>query len=135
MKVYVVTSGEWSDFHIDAMFSTRKKADNYVDFRSFDEYNDCNGVTEYTLDECNYAPPKSMNVTGNFGEDALADCDFDDVGELPWKFTVAHDDEGEYVEFTGNVAVRPGEAASAYRERARKVCIDKYFEWKAKRNG
>lgn len=131
MKVYVVTSGEWSDFHIDAMFSTPELAARYVDACGFDEYNECNGVEEWTLDECNYAPPKSMNVTGNFGEDALADCDFDDVGELPWKFTVAHDDEGEYVEFTGNVAVRSGEAASAYRERARKVVIDKYFEWKA----
>ena len=135
MKVYVVTSGEWSDFRIDAMFSTRKKADNYVDFRSFDEYDDCHGVTEYTLDECNYAPPKSMNVHGNFGDDALGDCDFDDGDELPWTFTVKHDKYGEYVEFTGSVAILPGEVASEYYERSKDIVIDKYEEWKAKRNG
>ena len=132
MKVYVVTSGVWSGFHINAMFSTPELASRYVDACSFDEYNECNGIEEWTLDECSYAPPESMNIQGNFFDDTLWDCDFDDVDVAQWRFNVVHNDEGDYVDFTGNVKVRPGETAEKYRERAKKVAIDKYFEWKAK---
>jgi len=30
---YIVTSGEYSDYHIDAVFSTRKKAEEYIETR------------------------------------------------------------------------------------------------------
>lgn len=35
MKVYVVTSGEYSDYRVDAIFSTKEKAQEYRDFRKF----------------------------------------------------------------------------------------------------
>ena len=36
MKIYVVTSGCYSDFHINAMFSTGEKAQKYIDAAKFD---------------------------------------------------------------------------------------------------
>lgn len=30
-KIFIVTSGEYSDYHIDAVFSTREKAEEYAD--------------------------------------------------------------------------------------------------------
>ena len=39
MQVYVVTSGEYSDYGISAIFSTRELAQKYVDLKEFtDEY-------------------------------------------------------------------------------------------------
>lgn len=51
MQVYVVTSGEYSDYGIDAIFSTVEKAQEYVSMREFidDEYYRINvwNVDEY----------------------------------------------------------------------------------------
>ena len=32
-KVYIVTDGEYSDYHIESCFSTKKKAQEYIDER------------------------------------------------------------------------------------------------------
>lgn len=45
-KVYIVTSGEYSDYHVRAVFSTKKKANEYIQ-----QYGtDCR-IEEYDLDE------------------------------------------------------------------------------------
>lgn len=45
-KVYIVTSGDYSDYHIEAVFSTREQALDYVDTKG-SEYR----IEEYPLDE------------------------------------------------------------------------------------
>lgn len=45
-KIYIVTSGEYSDYHIEAVFSTEEKAVDYVEQNGTD-YN----IEEYELDE------------------------------------------------------------------------------------
>lgn len=57
MQVYVVTSGEYSDYRIDAIFSTAEKAQEYVNMREFtneDEHYRINiwDVDEYHETEC-----------------------------------------------------------------------------------
>lgn len=47
MKVYIVTSGEYSDYHIDRVFSTKEKAQEYVDHIG----SDWRDIEEYNLDE------------------------------------------------------------------------------------
>ena len=131
MKIYVVTSGCYSDFHINAMFSTREKAQKYIDAAKFDDWDDINGIDEWDVDSASTEPPKSMNVSGYFEEDELDVINFDDGEEEPWSFVVGDD----CVEFTGNIAVRQGETAEDFHERAEKVVIDKYFEWKVKQHG
>jgi len=46
-KVYVVTAGEYSDYRIEAVFSTKEKAENYIN--TFYNY-EFNGIDEYELD-------------------------------------------------------------------------------------
>lgn len=48
MKVYIVTSGIYSDYHIDRVFSTREKAQEYLDHIGNYENAD---IKEYNLDE------------------------------------------------------------------------------------
>ena len=136
MKIYVVTSGCYSDFRIDAMFSTREKAQKYIDAAKFDDWDDINGITEWDVDTEPIEPPKSMNVSGYFEEDELDVISFDGSKEEPWSFSMEMVDGVAFnVIFTGNIAVRQGETAEEFRERAEKVVIDKYFEWKARQHG
>ena len=44
-KIFIVTSGEYSDYHIDAAFSTREKAEEYVDIYGPDYM-----IKEYEVD-------------------------------------------------------------------------------------
>lgn len=50
--VYLVTSGCYSDYRLDAIFSTREKAQKYINIRKREEnYWDPNDIEEWTLDE------------------------------------------------------------------------------------
>lgn len=50
MKIYVVTSGEYSDYGICAMFSSREKADRYMEALPNSGYSGYNEVEEWDLD-------------------------------------------------------------------------------------
>lgn len=45
-KIYIVTSGEYSDYHIDAVFSTKGLAEDYIQQNGTDYR-----IEEYNLDE------------------------------------------------------------------------------------
>ena len=47
-KAYVVTAGEYSDYRIEGVFSSREKAEEYIN-HSTDQ--DLNGIDEWILDE------------------------------------------------------------------------------------
>ena len=51
MKVYIVTSGEYSDYHIDEVFSIKKQAEIYCTCHDLDYAN----VEEYEILENPYA--------------------------------------------------------------------------------
>lgn len=45
-KIYIVTSGEYSDYHIDAVFSTKEKAVDYVE-----QHGTYYDIKEYDIDK------------------------------------------------------------------------------------
>ena len=45
MKVYIVTSGDYDDYRIDEVFSTKEKAEEYIEYFG----DDCH-IEEYNLD-------------------------------------------------------------------------------------
>lgn len=47
-KVYVVTAGEYSDYRIKGIFSSREKAEEYINYST---NRDLNGIDEWVLDE------------------------------------------------------------------------------------
>ena len=65
MKIYLVSTGEYSDYHIIAAFSTRELAEAFSS--PFDGEWSTIGIEEYTVDEKieNIAPPgmKAFSVT------------------------------------------------------------------------
>jgi len=48
MKIYVVTSGSYSDYGINSMFSSRELAQGYIDLYKSGSFND---IEEYDLDD------------------------------------------------------------------------------------
>lgn len=51
MRVYVVTSGEYSDYRIDAIFSTTEKAQEYVNMREITNENEHYRINIWDVDE------------------------------------------------------------------------------------
>lgn len=49
-KVYVVTSGEYSDYGISAIFDDKLLAQKYIEiYNQFSDYNDYNNIEEYEI--------------------------------------------------------------------------------------
>ena len=69
-KVYIVTSGEYSEYYIDAVFSTRKKAEEFVDYNgpSFE-------IEEYEMDVPFEKSVKLWKVTLDFNNFNMVYCD------------------------------------------------------------
>ena len=51
MQVYVVTSGEYSDYGIDGIFSTAEKAQEYVSMREFTDENESYRINVWEVDK------------------------------------------------------------------------------------
>jgi hypothetical protein len=52
MKIYVVTSGDYSDYHIDKVFIDEEKAKKYIECQNrYLEYNDKSRLEEYDTEE------------------------------------------------------------------------------------
>lgn len=56
-KVYVVTAGDYSDYHIEGIFDSREKAEEYINYSSDSDLND---IKEYNLNELK--PDKSEKL-------------------------------------------------------------------------
>ena len=51
MKVFMVTAGGYSDYHVEGIFSTREKAQEYIDFMlNQEEYFNFNDIDEIEVD-------------------------------------------------------------------------------------
>lgn len=69
-KVFVVTTGSYSDYGIDCIFSSKEKAQEYIDLFPSNEYND---IEEYTLDFANAAIARKKRGLCVFTVDMLKD--------------------------------------------------------------
>ena len=68
-KIYIVTSGEYSEYHIDAVFSTRELAEDYIQQHGIDYV-----IEEYNIDEEIDRNTKLWRVEFN-----IKDCELKDA--------------------------------------------------------
>ena len=87
-KVYIVTSGEYSDYRINAVFSSRKLAEKYIELQTRVGYwyFEVPRIEEYTLDELPIYPKEKSHYrvslelgTGNLLDIDLTNLDSDKV--------------------------------------------------------
>ena len=106
-KIYVVTSGSYSDYGIRGVFTTRENAQQYIDADRSDGYDSYNDIEEYTLNEnisllrSGVYPFKvTMRVDGNDAqvEKASANSELHDKGSYRQKSY-----DNDYAVFTTTV--------------------------------
>lgn len=81
-KIYIVTSGEYSDYHIDAVFSTKELAEDYIQQNGTDYV-----IEEYNLDEEIDRNTKLWKVKFDINDGKLKDAQVMDYEEDDFKDT------------------------------------------------
>ena len=81
-KIYIVTSGEYSEYHIDAVFSTKELADDYIQQNGTDY-----GIEEYNLDEEIDRSTKLWMVKFDIKDGKLKDAHVEDCEEDKFRDT------------------------------------------------
>ena len=62
-KIYLVTSGDYSDYHVDGVFTTRKKATDYIDSLG-DDSNSYYDIEVYDLDPQSLMQREGVRIYG-----------------------------------------------------------------------
>lgn len=119
MKVYVVTDGMYSDYHIEAVFTDRLQAELYC------ATHHANYIEEYDADEHKFESDKEPKIewTAEF-----------------WRFKgeVSHSVSQRYtIKDTKSVVVRKGNVIvtvsldkNISKKKAEKILLDMYAQWK-----
>ena len=137
-KVYIVTSGCYSDYSIEAVFETEENAKKYVDMYSSDGWDDNYRYVEYICDDINNYQMKAT-VEASYCGNKLEIYDSVNIGaeeiqEDNTQFRV-YDyrkiSENADIAFSVLVAARKDETKEQLIERAKKVAQDKIYAWLA----
>lgn len=121
-KVYIVTSGDYSDYAIEAVFSTREKAEEYVDAHGSDYR-----VEEYPVDDAEVKKNESIwlvFIDWKTGEVLSANSENYDSYYTDKVDTVQYKDTGFY-KFLNFVL------ESDSMERVKKVASERFMQVKA----
>lgn len=128
MKIYIVTSGSYSAYHIDEVFTNLEQAQLYCAARNTAEFGDYN-VEEYDSDTCKLESQKTVNKVwkGRFirGIDGK-------YGELVkyiarWETTESKNkivDHGNWIEIYVTTDL------SVPEEKVKRIMIDRFYHWK-----
>lgn len=131
MEIYIVTSGCYSDYGINAVFSTREKAQEYCDMHnnsseSWDSYS----VETYAVDEPYEEIPCVVMVKPCNGSVKAVLYSENEEGEY---FPSCFDMDETVKDVLGTVFVKV--RFSKDKEAMRKSAIDYYYAYMAKKEG
>ena len=121
MKIYVVTQGEYSDYHIEGVTLDRQKAERWVELYndSVGKYHDDAQIEEYESD--------------SFGANGLYLWQVDtDFGEVNCSVFCGRGPEWNYIDCDGDFHVT---VMAKDRDHALKAAFDKVAMLRAKREG
>lgn len=144
-QVFVVTSGCWSDYMINAVFSTREKAEEYISVVVHNSGHDFNydgyDIETYDLDveqpkKLEYVKYYATFINGVIDEQlGISTREFPTLTTYKSSyFNKAGAPRGTRVshrlDIEGTVKLRQNETFDELRERAKKIAIDEYYKWK-----
>ena len=139
MKVYIVTEGQYSDYHIEKVFLDKNEAYKYM---AIEGSYSCQ-VEEYEITDnviSNTDKSLILGVCARFTNDELNDIhilpkfNYDNLGFFDScnntsKYSKKYK-PFEFVKYYKNISLRENETIDDFEERAKKICIDEYFIWK-----
>jgi hypothetical protein len=120
-KVYILTTGSYSDYHIVATFSTRELAEEAKKFCG----DDCAEIEEYELDSLQIPvhPPGQTAWAVNIDTKGARPPWICQVNNLERTFTPS----SEFRPRSGYYVVG---CWARDEEHAKKIALDKYYQWK-----
>ena len=129
-KVYIVTSGEYSDYGIDRVFSTEEKAKEWVDIIT-SMYGGNYNIEQYELDAPIPERKEYLFFESYIENNTIIKSDFEFYfADEPSEIKFFRQINGSYdIVGIGTIKLRQGESIESAKERAVKVVQDEFYKW------
>ena len=129
-KVFIVTSGEYSDYGIDRVFSTEEKAKEWVDVIT-SMYDGNYNIEQYELDAPIPERKEYLFFEAYIENNTIIKSDFEFYfADEPSEIKFLRQINGSYdIVGIGTVQLRQGESIELAKERAVKIVQDEFYMW------
>ena len=129
-RVYIVTSGEYSDYGIDRVFSTEEKAKEWVDVIT-SMYNGNYNIEQYELDAPIPERKEYLFFESYIENNTIIKSDFEFYfADEPSEIKFFRQINGSYdIVGIGTIKLRQGESIESAKERAVKIVQDEFYQW------
>ena len=129
-KVFIVTSGEYSDYGIDKVFSTEEKAKEWVDVIT-SMYGGNYNIEQYELDAPIPERKEYLFFEAYIENDVVIKSNFlFYLADEPTDIKFYRQINGSYdIVGIGTIKLRQGESIESAKERAVKVVQDEFYKW------
>ena len=129
-RVFIVTSGEYSDYGIDRVFSTEEKAKEWVDVIT-SMYDGNYNIEQYELDAPIPERKEYLFFEAYIENNTIIKSDFEFYfADEPSEIKFFRQINGSYdIVGIGTVQLRQGESIESAKERAVKIVQDEFYQW------
>ena len=129
-KVFIVTSGEYSDYDIDRVFTTEEKAKEWVDVIT-SMYGGNYSIEQYELDAPIPERKEYLFFEAYIKDDVIVRSNFEFyLADEPIDIKFFRQINGSYdIVGIGTIKLRQGEYIESAKERAVKVVQDEFYKW------
>ena len=129
-RVFIVTSGEYSDYGIDRVFSSEEKAKEWVDIIT-SMYGGNYNIEQYELDAPIPERKEYLFFEAYIENNTIIKSDFEFYfADEPSEIKFFRQINGSYdIVGIGTVQLRQGESIESAKERAVKIVQDEFYQW------
>ena len=117
MKIYIVTDGYYSDYHIEAVFTDKRQAEIYCGTHQ------CDNIEEYEADQHQFDSDMELKLQWNARI-------YDGVVSEINKYYTFYNVESIEEDIVSTVSVIITTDTSVDEDMAQKIVLDKYYQWK-----
>ena len=129
-KVFIVTSGEYSDYSIDRVFSTEEKAKKWIDVIT-SMYGGNYHIEQYVLDAPTPERKEYLFFEAYIEDDVVVKSNFEFYfTDEPNEIKFFRQSDGSYDKICiGTIKLKSSESLDKAKDRAVKVVQDEFYKW------
>ena len=129
-KVFIVTSGEYSDYGIDRVFSTEEKAKEWIDIIT-SMYGGTFNIEPYELDAPMPTYKEYLFFEAYIEDNIVAKSNFEFYfTDKPNEIKFFRQSDGSYDKICiGTIKLKSGESLDKAKSRAVKIVQDEFYKW------
>ena len=134
-KIYIVTQGEYSDYHICKVFANKESAIAYCNSMYDKEESEYFWgryyVEDYEIcDSGQHEPPARIGVDAKFMDSELVS--FYTGMMFGHRIKFDRRKSSRVITAYGDIDIRNGESMEEFEKRAKKIVVDKFYQYKAR---